>query len=128
MPTARRVLAGFSKSIAPNVSAELGVSVLMARTHGNEIVQLVLGSKGFEQLGNAAREPKLDAELAVRLAHFMLFLAEVEDCTGVLRDDEIEKVIEAAVADRRSSAESRGGRRLCAREFSRGSWQCCVVG
>ena len=88
----------FPKSIAPNVSAELGVSVLMARTHGNEIVQLVLGSKGFEQLGNAAREPKLDAELAVRLAHFMLFLAEVEDCTGVLRDDAIVKVIEAAVA------------------------------
>jgi hypothetical protein len=98
MPKARSVARVFPKSIAPSLSAELGVSFLMARTHGNEIVQLVLGSEGFERLANAAPEPKLDAELTVRLAHFMLFLAEVEDCTGALRNDEIEKVIEAAVA------------------------------
>jgi hypothetical protein len=98
MPTARRVAAGFSKSIAPNVSAELGVYVLMARTHGNEIMQLVLGSEGFEQFSHAVRERQLSPDLTVRLAHFMLFLAEVEDCTGVLRSDEIERVIEGAVA------------------------------
>jgi hypothetical protein len=70
----------------------------MARIHGNEIVQLVLGGEGLERLQNAAREPRLDTELTVRLAHFMLFLAEVEDCTSALRNDEIEKVIETAVA------------------------------
>ena len=71
---------------------------LMARTHGNEMMQLVLGSEGFERLANTVGEPKLGAELTFRLAHFMLFLAEVEDCTGILRNDEIERLIAGAVA------------------------------
>jgi hypothetical protein len=70
----------------------------MARTDRSKILQLVLGKEGFEPLPAAMPEPKLAPELTAKLAQFMLFLAEVEDSTGALRDDEMEKVIEGAMA------------------------------
>lgn len=70
----------------------------MARTDLSTIVKLVLGNEGFQRLPDAIPDTNLEPELTVKLAQFMLFLAEVEDCTGALRDDEMEKVIECAVA------------------------------
>ncbi|HYL15635.1 MAG TPA: hypothetical protein VEV41_21555 [Terriglobales bacterium] len=70
----------------------------MARTDRSKIVQLVLGNESFERLPDAIPDPQLGPELTVKLAHFVLFLAEVEDWTGALRDDEMERVIECAVA------------------------------
>jgi hypothetical protein len=64
---------------------------------GEKPLRLVLTTKGFERFPFTSPKPDLDPNLAIRLTEFMAFLQEVEENAAMLRDDQLEQLIERAI-------------------------------
>lgn len=64
---------------------------------GEKPLRLVRTTNGFERFPSTGCRPDLDPKLAVRLTEFMAFLQEVEEHAAMLRDDELEQLIERAI-------------------------------
>lgn len=66
---------------------------------GDKPLRLLRTNKGFERFPFTSPNPELDPKLVVRLTEFMAFLQEVEENAAMLRDDQLEQLIERAIVN-----------------------------
>jgi hypothetical protein len=65
---------------------------------GEKPVRLIRTTEGFARLPLTVPRSRLDSKLAMRLTEFVAFLQELEDGAALLRDDQLEQLIERALA------------------------------
>ncbi len=70
----------------------------MPRIDGDKFVLLAPGPEGLERWSSPEGKPNLAPDLTFKVAQLALFLAEVEDCAQLLRGDQLEELIDHAIA------------------------------